>query len=280
MDLESIDHLFINCPYTIKVSSDMEILIGQKDVWTGNTLLNCFENQYQNRSLHSYRTLPFLVFWGIWLTRNTPIFQNKLIPSIQCTYQIHSIFVHLKRFPKVNIQRSITPLLIDKSHPWGFFDGASQVNSSLYGVGGIIFFKPNHYISFSARLGNGTNNFVKIMALKLLLTLAKDRRMDQIQVFGDSKVIINWINGIYHVKSLLLMPIKDMIDRLGHTFIHISITHVYREYNLELDILSKAGLLLAMDRWELKEYLESSNLLTFYCSIRPLPLYQCHILSF
>lgn len=45
------------------------------------------------------------------------------------------------------------------------------------------------------------NNFANIMALKLL-TLAKDRSLDNIQVFGDSEVIIKWINGIYKVENL------------------------------------------------------------------------------
>lgn len=81
MDLESIDHILITCPYTIKVWFVMEILIGQMNVWVGCTLLLYFKNWYHQGALYNYQTLPLLIARGIWLAKNVAIFQNKLIPS-------------------------------------------------------------------------------------------------------------------------------------------------------------------------------------------------------
>ena len=50
-----------------------------------------------------------------------------------------------------------------------------------------FFFSSNeHYVSFKVGLGSGTNNFVEICALKLLLSLAREKHIVKFQIFGDS----------------------------------------------------------------------------------------------
>ena len=41
-------------------------------------------------------------------------------------------------------------------------------------------------------LGNRTNNFVELLAMKLLLHLAKEKGINTLQIFGDSMLAINW----------------------------------------------------------------------------------------
>ena len=66
----------------------------------------------------------------------------------------------------------ITEEIIDKSNPWGFFDGSTADDPHLCGAEGILFIKDDHYFSFKVGLGIGTNNLVELCALKLLLSLA------------------------------------------------------------------------------------------------------------
>ena len=87
--------------------------------------------------------------------------------------------------------RIITKEIIDKSKPWGFFDGSVAGDAHLCGTGGILFIKDDHYFTFKAGLGIGTNNLAELCALKLLLTLALDKQITKIQVFGDSLLVIN-----------------------------------------------------------------------------------------
>ena len=61
---------------------------------------------------------------------------------------------------------------IDKSNPWGYFDGLVADDPHLCGAWGVLFIKDDHYFTFKAGLGIGTNNISKLCALKLLLSLA------------------------------------------------------------------------------------------------------------
>ena len=63
---------------------------------------------------------------------------------------------------------------------WGYFDGSAIGNPQLCGAGGILFLKVDHFITFKAGLGVGTNNLAELYALKLLLILALDKKISNI----------------------------------------------------------------------------------------------------
>ena len=54
------------------------------------------------------------------------------------------------------------------------------------GAGGLLYISDEHYFTFSVGLGLGTNNFAKLIALKLLFTLALKYEIHTLQIFGDS----------------------------------------------------------------------------------------------
>ena len=75
---------------------------------------------------------------------------------------------------------------IDKSSPWGYFDGSVVGVPQLCGVGGLLYINDDHYVTFKVGLGSGTNNLAEIFSLKLLLTLALEKQISNMQIFGDS----------------------------------------------------------------------------------------------
>ena len=87
--------------------------------------------------------------------------------------------------------RSIIVENIDKTYPWGYFDGFAAGDPKIYGVGGMVYIFDENYFSFKAVLGTGTNNFAEISALKLLLTLAREKHIVKFQLFSDSQLVIN-----------------------------------------------------------------------------------------
>ena len=91
-----------------------------------------------------------------------------------------------------------------ESNPCGFFDGTSASDPHLYGAGGILFIKDDHYFTFKASLGIGTNNLAELCALKLLLSLDLGNQISKIQVFGDSLLVINWVTGKFRIHNLQL----------------------------------------------------------------------------
>ena len=86
------------------------------------------------------------------------------------------------------------PLEINKSIPWAFFDGASQGDPPLGGSGGVVYFSANHKIHAKYSPGHYTNNKDKLGALHLFLNVAINNNISQLQFFGDSKMLVDWVN--------------------------------------------------------------------------------------
>ena len=143
---------------------------------------------------------------------------------------------------------------IDKSYPWGYFDGSSAGEPKICGARGMIYIANEHFFSFKAGLGIGSNNFVEICALKLLLTLAKEKNIVKIQLFGDSQLVINWANGKFRLLNLELSQVLNEVNRLSDMFEHLDLKHIYRERNSHADVLAKVGVSVMDGCWFIKEY--------------------------
>ena len=104
-----------------------------------------------------------------------------------------------------------------------------------------MFFNLQNYITFKEGLGSGSNNFVERNALKLLMTKTLEWGVRNLQIFGDSKIIINWANGFQRCHIIRLISLLEEILVLKQNFDFLSITHVYRERNRVADKLSKEG---------------------------------------
>lgn len=143
------------------------------------------------------------------------------------------------------------PPEIIKALPWAFSDGAAQGTPSKGGAGGIIHISENHSYS-SIGLGEASNNFNELISLYLLILLALEKNIRQLNIYGDSMFAIEVMKGTHILRSYNLFPvfeeIKDTVD-----FSHITFTHVYRNHNKEPDQLSKTGLDLDKGFWKVKE---------------------------
>ena len=89
----------------------------------------------------------------------------------------------LQFIPRDNIvikTRLVVEETIDKTFPWGYFYGSALGDPKVCGVGGIIYFSEDHYVSFKAGLEIGTNNFVEFYGIKLLLNLDLDKHLTKL----------------------------------------------------------------------------------------------------
>ena len=82
--------------------------------------------------------------------------------------------------------------------------------------------------------------------------------MRQIQIFGDSRNVVNWFNGTQQCRNFILLPLLKEIRRLKCFFSEISIVHIYRERNQEADRFSKEGAQLDMGTWTVTEMLDGT----------------------
>ena len=133
-------------------------------------------------------------------------------------------------FPQVRntpFPRIIVLEQLNRNTPWDFFDGASQKLTC--GGGECLYLNQNHYSQISLGLGARTNNYAELMTLKLLLCFAIERNCIKLQVFGDSMVIINWLNKTRKCIITTLDALYEEITRSLSFFESILFKHVYRE---------------------------------------------------
>ena len=107
-------------------------------------------------------------------------------------------------------------------------------------------------------LGEGSNNFSKLLGLKLILIFALEKRCRTLNVYGDSMNVINWIKGIQHCRDMILDNILLSILAVIESYDIFSWEHVYKENNRSTDIALKAGLQLALGQWKIREQIDNT----------------------
>ena len=76
-----------------------------------------------------------------------------------------------------------------------FFNGAIQGEPPLGGAGVVIYFSSKRKMLVKYAMGQATNNRVELATLWETLKLAHNNQIQDIQIFGDSKVVVDWVNG-------------------------------------------------------------------------------------
>jgi ribonuclease HI len=100
----------------------------------------------------------------------------------------------------------------------GWFDGATQENKNLSGAGGVIKISKdtNHKWIFNCDIG--TNSRDELLDVWVTLTLAICLGLNQLQVIGYSKIVIEWLNCRGNLNVTSLMGWKDRIRDLIKSF--------------------------------------------------------------
>ena len=91
----------------------------REDTWEKNT-----KQWWDNKAVCKFRAFPVLFVFTIWEARNRAIFKNIWTPiNISSALLLQKVQEH-RIAPKIGKLRTATALVIDKSTPWEFFDGA------------------------------------------------------------------------------------------------------------------------------------------------------------
>jgi ribonuclease HI len=118
------------------------------------------------------------------------------------------------------------------------FDGCSKGNPGLAGAGAVIYHNEKEIWCGSQFIGhNESNNYAEYMGLIVGLKKAIRFGITELDVEGDSMVVIKQMNGEYKVNSKNLMDLYLKAQELKTNFDYISFTHIYRENNSRADEL-------------------------------------------
>ncbi len=111
-------------------------------------------------------------------------------------------------------------------------DGGSRGNPGEGASGAVLFNEEGIVIDIAGLyLHNTTNNNAEYQALVIGLKMAKKNKVENLECFLDSELIVKQMNGIYKISDANIKQIKKLIDTLLPNFQKVSFTHIPREQN-------------------------------------------------
>lgn len=122
-------------------------------------------------------------------------------------------------------------------------DGGSRGNPGPAAYGYVILDMDDNVIKEEGvYVGETTNNQAEYQSLKFGLESALALGIKELEVYMDSQLVINQINGLYKIKNAELKPHYERIKILAQEFDKISFTHVPRELNKLADAMVNQAL--------------------------------------
>jgi ribonuclease HI len=91
-------------------------------------------------------------------------------------------------------------------------------------------------------IGRATNNVAEYRALLLGIEMAAAQGASEVELVGDSELIVRQVKGEYKVKDATMKELHAQVKRALTGFDSWSIRHVRREHNAEADRLVNQAL--------------------------------------
>jgi len=124
-----------------------------------------------------------------------------------------------------------------------YSDGACRGNPGVGGAGAVITDAQGSVLWESKEyLGHCTNNIAEYKALILGLKGALAEGYKNLEVYLDSELLANQINGSYRVKNENLKVLMKEVRSLLTSFDTIQVKHVLRSHNSHADRLANLAI--------------------------------------
>jgi ribonuclease HI len=184
-----------------------------------------------------------MVCWFIWTERNNYIFENRPPSTTSIAYKSLGLYhtwnaIHPRAMGKSIKHMPPTP----EKTPIGWFDGASQSNGMQSGAGGVLHITTNTHCRWTYNCGQGSNTRAELLGTWASLLLASRLNITSLHLYGDSHIVIDWLNNKNKLQVVSLFGWKARIRHLQSFFNMLSFKHIYRDSNKEVDSLSKTAL--------------------------------------
>jgi ribonuclease HI len=122
-------------------------------------------------------------------------------------------------------------------------DGGARGNPGPAAVGVVVRSPDGELVEERGeRIGIATNNVAEYRALLLGIERAAARGVSEVELIGDSELIVRQVKGEYKVKEATLRGLHAEVKEALRPFDRWSIRHVRREQNAEADRLVNEAL--------------------------------------
>lgn len=124
-----------------------------------------------------------------------------------------------------------------------YADGGSRGNPGPAGIGVVIKDEEGNTLAEVSRyLGVATNNQAEYQALIAALETASRRKVERLQVYVDSELVVKQLSGEYRVNNPGLRPLLEKARVLLSQFGEASVAHIPGETNREAHLLAAAAI--------------------------------------
>jgi ribonuclease HI len=123
-----------------------------------------------------------------------------------------------------------------------YFDGACRGNPGEASVGWVIVTSDGIVADGGERIGTATNNQAEYEALITVLEAARDYGFDEVEIRGDSELIVKQVHGEYDTNDPDLRERRVTVHELLREFEDWTLEHVPREVNERADELANEAL--------------------------------------
>jgi ribonuclease HI len=136
--------------------------------------------------------------------------------------------------------RQIEALLREEQGGRGhlYFDGASRGNPGPAAIGWVIVSDDGIVAEAGERIGRATNNQAEYRALVRGIEAAGDYGFDELEIRGDSELVVNQVTGEWDANDPTLREHRVTVRELLQGFDEWSISHIPRSVNDRADALA------------------------------------------
>jgi ribonuclease HI len=122
-------------------------------------------------------------------------------------------------------------------------DGGARGNPGPAAIGAVLRDENGEVLEERGEtIGRATNNVAEYRALLLGIELAAAHGADELELVGDSELIVRQVEGRYKVKDATMRELHGKVKKALDAFESWTIRHVRREHNADADRLVNAAL--------------------------------------
>ncbi len=118
-----------------------------------------------------------------------------------------------------------------------YVDGGSRGNPGPSAAAAVALRRGKPVGHLARHLGVTTNNVAEYEGLLLAFRLAREMKLDEVEVCSDSQLLVRQYSGEYRMKASHLKPLLAKARAEALRFRRVRISHVPRERNVEADRL-------------------------------------------
>jgi ribonuclease HI len=122
-------------------------------------------------------------------------------------------------------------------------DGGARGNPGPAAIGAVLSDGNGEVVAErSETIGRATNNVAEYKALLAGIELAAENGATELEIRGDSQLVVRQVEGRYKVKDATMRELHAEVKKALQAFESWSISHVRREQNAEADRLVNQAL--------------------------------------